>query len=143
MSYVLIVDDDEDFSTAVATVLRGEGHDARIELDVSAAIRSMTERLPDLVVLDVMFPEDSTGGFELARKMRRSDNALKDVPILMLTAVNTRFPLGFSSKDIDEDWLPVTDFLEKPVDLDVLADRVAAILANRRSARGGAPPASS
>lgn len=143
MSYLLIVDDDEDFASAVATVLRGGGHDVRVELDLSTAIRSMTERRPDLVVLDVMFPEDSTGGFELARKMRRSDDALKDVPILMLTAVNTRFPLGFSSKDIDEDWLPVTDFLEKPVDLDVLAERVATILANRRSARVGTPPANS
>jgi DNA-binding response OmpR family regulator len=139
MAYLLIVDDDEDFATAVATVLRGEAHDVRIEMDLSAGIRCMTERRPDLVVLDVMFPEDSTGGFELARQMRRHDT-LKGVPILMLTAVNTKFPLGFSSQDIDEDWLPVTDFLEKPVDLDVLADRVATILANRRTAQARALP---
>jgi len=134
MSRLLVLDDDEDFATAVATVLRGRGHDVRIELDLSAGITRMVEARPDLVVLDVMFPEDSTGGFELARQMRRHD-ALKDVPILMLTAVNTRFPLGFSSQDIDEDWLPVTDFLEKPVDLDVLAGRVTEILDNRRRAR--------
>jgi DNA-binding response OmpR family regulator len=127
-----MVDDDEDFASAVATVLRGGGHDVRIELDLSAALRSMTARQPDLVLLDVMFPEDSTGGFDLARRMRLSHDALKDVPILMLTAVNTRFPLGFSSKDIDEDWLPVTDFLEKPIDLDVLAERVKTILAKPR-----------
>jgi DNA-binding response OmpR family regulator len=139
MSYLLIVDDDEDFATAVATVLRGGGHDVRIESELSAAIRTMTVRRPDLVVLDVMFPEDSTGGFEVARQMRRHHDTLKDVPILMLTAVNTRFPLGFSSQDIDEDWLPVTDFLEKPVDLDVLAERVAAILKNRQSARASVP----
>jgi len=132
VAYLLIVDDDEDFSTAVATVLRGEGHEVRTETDVSAAVRTMLERRPDLVLLDVMFPEDSTAGFELARTMRRNHDTLKDVPILMLTAVNTRFPLGFSAKDIDEDWLPVTDFLEKPVDLDVLAERVAAILARRQ-----------
>jgi DNA-binding response OmpR family regulator len=139
MSYLLIVDDDEDFATAVATVLRSGGHDVRIESELSAAIRTMTERRPDLVVLDVMFPENSTGGFEIARQMRWNHDALKDVPILMLTAVNTRFPLGFSSKDIDDDWLPVTDFLEKPVDLDVLAERVAAILTNRQSARAPVP----
>ena len=139
MSYLLIVDDDEDFATAVATALRGGGHDVRIESELSAAIRTMTERRPDLVVLDVMFPEDSTGGFEIARQMRWRHDTLKDVPILMLTAVNTRFPLGFSSKDIDDDWLPVTDFLEKPVDLDVLAERVAAILNNRQNARGSLP----
>jgi CheY-like chemotaxis protein len=136
MSYLLIVDDDEDFATAVATVLRGKGHDVRIELDLSAAVRSMTERRPDLLVLDVMFPEDSTGGFELARTMRWRNETLKDVPILMLTAVNTRFPLGFSSKDIDDDWMPVTDFLEKPVDLDVLAERVQTMLAARQRRRG-------
>jgi DNA-binding response OmpR family regulator len=137
MSYLLIVDDDEDFASAVAALLRGEGHEVRIELDLSAAMRSMTERRPDLVLLDVMFPEDSTGGFELARTMRLGHDALKDVPILMLTAVNTRFPLGFSAKDIDDAWLPVTDFLEKPVDLDVLAERVSTILANRRSRTAG------
>ena len=136
MSYLLIVDDDEDFSTAVATVLRAKGHDVRIELDLSSAIRSMTERRPDLVLLDVMFPEDSTGGFELAREMRWRHESLKNVPILMLTAVNTKFPLGFSSKDIDDDWLPVSDFLEKPVDLDVLVERVETMLAARRSRRG-------
>ncbi|HEX7512134.1 MAG TPA: response regulator [Candidatus Methylomirabilis sp.] len=135
MSYLLIVDDDEDFATAVATVLRGKGHDVRIELDLSAAIRSMTERRPDLLLLDVMFPEDSTGGFELARTMRLHHESLKDVPILMLTAVNTRFPLGFSAKDIDDDWMPVTEFLEKPVDLDVLAERVETLLSARQRRR--------
>jgi DNA-binding response OmpR family regulator len=136
MSYLLIVDDDEDFATAVATVLRGRGHEVRMELDLSAAVSCMKERRPDLLLLDVMFPEDSTGGFELARAMRWRYEALKDVPILMLTAVNTRFPLGFSAKDIDDDWMPVTEFLEKPVDLDVLAERVDTILAGRQGRRG-------
>ena len=136
MSYLLIVDDDEDFATAVATVLRGKGHEVHMELDLSAAVRSMTERRPDLLLLDVMFPEDSTGGFELARAMRWRYETLKDIPILMLTAVNTRFPLGFSEKDIDDDWMPVTEFLEKPVDLDVLAERVDTILAGRQGRAG-------
>ncbi len=130
MAYVLIVDDDEDFAGAIATALRRAGHELGVESSLSAAPARLAARRPDLVVLDVMFPEDATGGFELARALRR-DPATRDLPVLMLTAVNTRFPLGFSEKDIDDDWLPVTEFLEKPVDLDVLVKRVETILAAR------------
>lgn len=136
MAYLMIIDDDEDFATAVATVLRGAGHEVQIEPEASAAIPRMLARPPDLVVLDVMFPEDSTAGFHLARELRREARPLREIPILMLTAVNARYPFGFGAKDIDEDWLPVTDFLEKPVDLTVLAERVAALLARPGSPRG-------
>ena len=128
MAYLLIVDDDEDFASTVAIVLRKEGHDVQIELDTSDAAQSMESNPPDLVVLDVMFPEDASAGFELARSMRHQNEKLKNIPILMLTAINAKFPLGFGPKDIDDTWLPVTDFLEKPVDFDVLRDKVAKLL---------------
>ena len=129
MSYLMIIDDDEDFANAAATVLRSAGHEVDIVLDVEGALPAMEQRRPDLVVLDVMFPEDTTAGFELARTMRHDTETLKQVPILMLTAVNAKFPMGFSSKDIDDAWMPVTDFVEKPVDLDVLQNKVAELLA--------------
>ncbi len=128
MAYVLIVDDDEDFAHTAAVVLRRDGHDVQIELDTGDALESMKSKHPDLVVLDVMFPEDASAGFELARSMRHKNQNLKDIPILMLTAINTKFPLGFGAKDIDDDWLPVTDFLEKPVDFDLLRQKVADLL---------------
>jgi two-component system sensor histidine kinase/response regulator len=128
MAYILIVDDDEDFAETTATVIRNDGHDVQIELDTESAARSMQNRTPDLVVLDVMFPEDASAGFELARFMRHDNETLKMVPILMLTAINARFPLGFGPNDIDSEWMPVTEFLEKPVDFDVLKDKVAKLL---------------
>ena len=128
MAYVLIVDDDEDFASTAAIVLRKEGHDVEIELSTGDAEKHMEKRTPDLVVLDVMFPEDDSAGFELARFMRHKSETLKNVPILMLTAINTKFPLGFGTKDIDNDWLPVADFLEKPVEFDVLRHKVSALL---------------
>lgn len=128
MAYVLIVDDDADFSHAVATVLESGGHQVRSELSASGGLKSMLETKPDLVVLDVMFPEDASAGFVLARKIRQVGGPLKDVPILMLTAVNQKFPLGFGPRDIDPEWLPVTDFIEKPVDLAILASRVRGML---------------
>jgi DNA-binding response OmpR family regulator len=128
MAYVLIVDDDEDFASTAAIVLRKEGHNVEIELSTEDAEQSMENKTPDLVVLDVMFPEDDSAGFELARFMRHKSETLKNVPILMLTAINTKFPLGFGTKDIDDDWLPVADFLEKPVDFEVLRNKVSALL---------------
>ena len=101
MSYLLIIDDDEDFAVAAATVLRDAGYEVQIEMNIQSAEKSMKNRQPDLIILDVMFPENGTAGFELARKLKHYDKQLKDIPILMLTAVNEKFPLGFSSTDID------------------------------------------
>lgn len=129
MAYVLIIDDDEDFAGAAAATLRTQGHEVAVELDVQDAMRSMEARVPDLAILDVMFPENSSAGFELARKLRQCEGELGSMPVLLLTALNSRFPLGFSSKDIDDEWMPVNAFLEKPVDLDVLCERVASLLA--------------
>ncbi len=128
MSYILIIDDDEDFSIAAATSLRNAGHEVQVELNINSAEKSMKKRQPDLVILDVMFPEDNSAGFSFARKMRHYNEKLKNIPILMLTAVNSRFPLGFSPRDIDDTWLPVEDFLEKPVDLDMLSNKVSKMI---------------
>jgi DNA-binding response OmpR family regulator len=129
MAYILLADDDEDFANAVATVLGDAGHEVQVALEIQTALQSMEERKPDLLILDVMFPEDSSAGFKLARTIRHYNEKLKNLPVLMLTAVNTRFPLGFGARDIDDQWLPVADFLEKPVDFDVLQERVDAVLA--------------
>ncbi len=128
MAYLMVADDDEDFASAVAKVLQDAGHEVEVKLDIQGAVKSMEERRPDLLILDVMFPEDSTAGFTLARTIRHYSEKLKGIPVLMLTAVNTKFPLGFSDRDIDDHWLPVSDFVEKPVDFDVLEGKVTALL---------------
>ncbi len=128
MSYILILDDDEDFAAAVAKVLRDEKHEVEVLNETPGAVARMEQRPPDLVVLDVMFPEDATAGFKIARALRQSATGLARVPVLMLTAVNQKLPVGFAARDIDPDWLPVTEFLEKPVDLDLLVERARALL---------------
>ncbi len=135
MGYVLIIDDDDDFGDAAARVLRNAGHEVHIELDPGDGLVSMKARRPDLIVLDVMFPEDPGAGFSLARTIHQEHEELRDVPVLMLTAVNTKFPLGFSEGDIDDEWMPVRHFLEKPIDLDVLRDTANTMLAEASSSQ--------
>jgi response regulator RpfG family c-di-GMP phosphodiesterase len=53
---------------------------------------------------------------------------LNRIPILMLTGVNQELGLKFSTFDIDNSWLPVTDFLEKPVDFGELVNKVKSML---------------
>ena len=128
MAFVTIVDVDEDFTSAAAIVLQDSGHEVQVESNPAVAVANMEKRRPDLVIMDVMFPEDSSAGFAMIREMRRTGGSLANVPILLLTAINARFPLGFSSKDIDNDWLPVTDFMEKPVNFEQLRRKVSELL---------------
>ena len=129
MAFLMIVDDDLDFAEAVSATLQKDGHETLVETDPSAVLGKLGERLPDAMVLDVIFPENACGGFELARSIGRAHPGL---PILMLTAVNTQFPLGFSDRDIDPTWLPVKAFLEKPVDFRLLREKVEQLLAAKK-----------
>jgi two-component system, NtrC family, nitrogen regulation response regulator NtrX len=131
MAYLLIVDDDPDFASSVATVCQSLGHEVLTLHTIQQARAALEQRRPDGIVLDVMFPEDPGAGFALAREIRRR---LPSMPILMLTAVNQQFPLGFSNKDISEKWLPVTDFLEKPVDFGLLRDKITRLFVHQAEA---------
>ncbi len=132
MTYVLIVDDDADFAQTIATVLGEDGYETRVETEPDAVTGLLRERLPDALILDVMFPENPSNGFELARQVGRIHPRL---PVLMLTALNEQFPLGFGEKDIHRDWLPVSAFLTKPVDFPTLKDKLQRLLAESRASK--------
>lgn len=127
MARIVLVDDDADFTDAASTVLRRAGHTVEVLADTEGVVEHLSIQAPDLLILDVMFPEHTSAGFDLAREIRKAEQ-LSRLPILMLTAVNTRFPLGFGPDDIDDDWLPVQEFIEKPVDFDLLLGRIAKLL---------------
>ncbi len=128
MAYIMLVDDDEDFLAATAFVLRKAGHEVECSLTIPGAVARMEERRPDLVILDIMFPESSCAGFMLARTIKHHNKKLRGIPVLVLSAVNSTLPYGFSRHDIDDNWFPVADFMEKPVDLDVLTNRIGVAL---------------
>jgi DNA-binding response OmpR family regulator len=124
---IKIIDDDVEQTENVAECLRAEGHDVATMDDTEGAIEALVADKPNLLVLDVMFPENPSGGFDLARKIR-STREISDLPIILLTSVNQLFPMDFSSDDIDPDWMPVQEFMEKPVDPNKLVQNIAKLL---------------
>lgn len=130
MGYILIIDDDIDLADATAEVLRSDGHEIKIQVDIDSAFESFKNRLPDLVILDVMFPGNVSGGFDMARKIA---SVTKQVPILMLTAINSHFQLDFSTSDIEESWMPITEFLEKPVNFAELRKKAGELIARKKT----------
>lgn len=129
MAQVWIVDDDQDFASAVAMVVRGLGHETHLRWSPEGVLEELATGPCDLLILDVMFPEDKTAGFRLGRQVRRR---LPDLPILMVTAIHAHQPLGFSDAaagEGDSVDVPGAVFLEKPVDLDELGRIVTDLLA--------------
>jgi two-component system, sensor histidine kinase len=66
---VLVVDDNPDAADALATLLRGWGHDTRAAYGGEAGLRAAREFRPDVCLLDLGMP--GLSGFELAERLRR------------------------------------------------------------------------
>jgi CheY-like chemotaxis protein len=114
MAEIWIIDDDEDIALSLSGILKKDGHDISVRDTTEGAVAALVKAKPDLLILDVMFPESPVAGFDLARQVRQR-REIKDLPIVLLTGLNQEFPMEFSRKDIDPSWMPVQDFVEKPV----------------------------
>jgi CheY-like chemotaxis protein len=123
---ILIIDDDPDITEAMRIILEHRGHTVRSAPDGATGMDRLKETTPDLIILDVMMrtPQE---GFELARELKRHV-AYQDVPILMLTGVKQKTGLDFRPAAGDESWLPVEEFLDKPVKPNVLLETVERLL---------------
>ncbi len=125
---ILIVDDDQDFIEATKIVLEKSGYSVETCLSAKECIAKLKSLKPDLIVCDVMMETDHSG-FDLCREIKRTTDT-KDIPILMLTAVDQKYSLNFSQSAGDEAWLPVDDFIDKPVEASVLVERIKKLLGN-------------
>ena len=116
MKKIYIIDDDRDIVESISMVLKANGFEVSAQYNDENVIENVSQYNPDLIILDVMFPENSSAGFDIARDLKRN-NKLTNIPIIMLSAVNERgiYMGQFTDKDIDESWLPVSKFLDKPV----------------------------
>jgi len=125
---ILLIDDDEELVAALSCALEHAGYAVRCAGNGAQGVRMAKEDRPELILMDLMMPVKK--GFESCTEIWQ-DESLSDVPILVLTAFG---------QDIGETYGltrehacgKAVDFLEKPVEINVLLDRIAKLITSSR-----------
>lgn len=122
---ILVVDDDDDAADAVGAFLGSHGYEVRRARSAHEGLARARANRPELVLMDVMM-EERTSGFFAIQEMRR-DPKLATVPVIVVSSIYTAVP-GFRVTP-EADWLRHDGFFAKPVDFDLLLARVRELLA--------------
>ena len=125
---ILVVDDEPDVTELLKYKLEQEGYQCEVLNDPLAFVGRARDYQPDLMILDIMMPE--LNGLQLCR-IARSDPAIKDVPIVFLTA------RGEAEDRIKGLETGAEDYVSKPFNSKELMLRVGKIL-NRGAKREAA-----
>jgi CheY-like chemotaxis protein len=124
MAKVLVVDDDPDFVRVTSKVLGSAGHEVVSAANGAQALKTMRQDRPDVVLLDIMMSY-ILDGLDVSREMAE-DPELKDLPVIMVTALTgVRGTQAFPA----DEYVPVDQWLAKPVAPDTLLARVSEALA--------------
>jgi len=118
-SRILVVDDNAQNLELLVEYLGGLDCQIDTAADGVDALEKVRADLPDLILLDVMMPRMS--GFECCRKLRSNPDT-RDIPILMVTALNE---LGDIERGVESG---TDDFITKPVNRLELVTRVRSLL---------------
>jgi len=136
---ILIVDDDKDLVAVLRIALESRGHRVTSAYDLLSGLQAAGDQRPDCIVLDIMMPH-ATEGFHFVWRLRQRDEAyFKSVPIIVLSAIHEKTDLRFYPDSGDAtyragEFLPVQDFVDKPVDPALLLERInRAIRLNSRT----------
>jgi len=84
---ILIVEDDEFFSGLVAQKLDKAGFEALIAYSGEQAFEILKEKIPSLIILDLMMPE--VDGFEVISRLKK-DEKTKGIPVVVLSNLGQR-----------------------------------------------------
>lgn len=116
MKRILIIDDDADILETTGALLESEGFEVHSADSAEAGIKLVDQIKPDLILLDIMFPDKKTRGFDAAGEIKSRHPKL---PIIALTAINREYAFDFTKEDITAD-----EFLNKPVRIDRLVELI-------------------
>jgi len=80
---VLVVDDEPNIALSLEYLMKGQGFEVRVARDGEAALEALRERMPDVMLLDVMMPKRD--GFDVCQTVRATPE-WAGLRIIMLTA---------------------------------------------------------
>ena len=124
ISLIYIVEDDESIREIESIALKNSNYIVSAFENAKEFYKKLDELVPDLILLDVMLPDES--GYDIVRKLRKRP-ATQDIPIIMVTAKTTEMDMikGFDGG--------ADDYIKKPFSIMELITRVKALL--RRTAK--------
>jgi adenylate cyclase len=122
-SSVLVVDDIEMNRDMLCSLLEVDGHKTAVAENGRLALELIKANRFDLVLLDVMMPE--MNGYEVLEYLK-SDHALRDIPVIVLSALDE---IGSVVRCIE---LGAEDYLPKPFDPVLLRARIGVCLEKKR-----------
>jgi CheY-like chemotaxis protein len=125
---VLVVDDELDMRIFITTLLETSGYKPLAAEDGIQGLQIARQKKPALIILDIMMPKES--GISLYRELK-NDPALKDVPIIMLSALSKK-TFFHSQRVLDEyrgEKIPEpAAYIEKPPEPEELLEAIRNIL---------------
>ncbi len=119
---ITLVDDDKNILTSVSIALEGEGYKVTTHTEGQAALLAMTDRAPDLAVLDIKMP--GMDGMELLNRLRR----VSTVPVIFLTSKDEEIDEMLGLK------MGADDYIRKPFSQRLLIERIRAVLRRTEAA---------
>ena len=122
---ILIIDDDVDFVDLNKAVLVNNGFEVETAFSAREGMDKVQFDAPDLILLDLMLEKHDTG-FSFAKSIK-ADPRYKDIPVLMISAVASETGYEFSQEQ-DGYWMKTDGFVPKPVEPDVLMQKINALL---------------
>lgn len=124
MALIYIVEDDESIREIESIALKNSNYIVSAFENAKEFYKKLDELVPDLILLDVMLPDES--GYDIVRKLRKRPST-QDIPIIMVTAKTTEMDM---IKGLDGG---ADDYIKKPFSIMELITRVKALL--RRTAK--------
>ena len=122
---ILIIDDDVDFVDLNKAVLENNGFEVETAFSAREGMDKVQFDAPNLILLDLMLEKHDTG-FSFAKSIK-ADPRYKDIPVLMISAVASETGYEFSQEQ-DGYWMKTDGFVPKPVEPDVLMQKINALL---------------